>query len=253
MSQDATILEAMQKFLWRAIESGRAPQLAPPVGNDTQRTQLCRVDVPMWMAGGWVVTIGPQPLKSKNPLQELPGGQWPADTWQTYAEIKFGHGSATHLVEVDVGPRGQRIGVFGSTVEVTLVQPPNATGAFVFGYPYRLPGSIVRGELGAGNHCQRTIPIGDVAASSLSGLIAIPPFARNVTFQAEWNQAQLLQVRFYRAAGSVQIVNDYVRNGVNEYELSDRLAIPNDAIAVQFLNSNALPVNDAVAIFELHL
>jgi len=253
MSNDASILAAMQKFLWRSIEGGRAALIQPPTGTVITRTQLCRVDVPMWMAGGWVLTVGPPPSKGKAPLQELPDGLWPVDTLDSYVEITFGHGSAVHTVQVDIG-RGLRICLYASTVSVEVVQPPNLTGGFVFGYPYRLPGSLVRGELGDGNHCHRTVVVADIPVSSTSDVYPVPPFARNVRLLANQGTSPTPSLFFHSRAGSVLQQTVRFRNTNQEYKLGDPTILPSETTGISVENQSVAVVMTHVRlIFELHL
>lgn len=256
MSSSDLLLAQMQKFLYRAIESGKNALLNATTLHHGVRgatTQLCRVDVPMWMAGGWVVTVGPPPNMGRAPEEGIPPGMWPVDVTDSYAVITFGHGSAVHRVEVDIG-RGFRIGLWGSSVDVRIVQPPDPISAWVFGYPYRLPGSIVRGELGAANHCRKSVFVADVGTASTSDPHAIPAFARQVSLMATMVAGSTPYLYFYDRAGTVLRQTAMFRNTDMEWRLQAPTIIPPDATMIAVRNNGGVSAMTSVRlIFDLHL
>jgi len=181
------------------------------------------------------------------------------------ARLEWGTGGAFHVAYVD-WRRGQRVLLAGSYAKLDLWilnwsdwiktqgQSPN-------GWPATFRASLApEGMPGPVRNPTLTVPLegGSLEGLGTSGYYPVPPFARQLGFQAFWAQGGTLtyNLEFFLGVPPHQgLYNDVVRavNTRNTGEVQVSVPVPVDATYVRVYNANASAINSCRLEWEIAL
>lgn len=216
-----------------------------------QQGELCRVNVPVHLARGWLLTMGPG--SHWGPDDPIIAPQASADQLRSYVEVEWGIGSGLVKAQID-WRQGQVVSFYGTNVTVKVVLPSQgALATAVQGYPVRFRASLAPGDYRPLLPPTRTVYYGAIGIAGITRL-PVPPFARRVHFSRSSVNTRPFNVRWARGDGTGLLQLQQYTNANSRLfgEIMFPLIVPPEAT---FCNIEAVASAEAdvIAMYELAL
>ena len=163
-----------------------------------QESQLCRVEVPPWLATDWTITLSPPGSKGN-----AQGDVFPLDQLDLYAEIEWGTSGGKAKVQIDWG-RGARFSIPAASISILAVLPgTTAIGGGPFGYPMTVTAQIVPGTaVSKPMALTRTVYMGRLTSGTETAVHPIPAFAKLMRMTNQTGHGRSIDVTWYMNGGT---------------------------------------------------